>query len=1083
MFQYYQDTLTEEERWQEAEDERLEYEGYCNKIRKGLEDLDEKSGERAIWELVQNARDQKRDDKVGVSIKIELTPSALIFSHHGKPFDYTSFRALVKQDSSKDKSDAKQVGQYGTGFMTTHQFNRLVYVSAPYVVKKGKDIISGFYQIKDFELDRTKVDKKEGPAMMKEQLIKVKEFCKQPLSDAIEDDTTSFRYNLSTAQVAEVSAQLTSAMRLLPFVMVINSSITNIEVIDHNCDKHNTYTKRLDLEPKDIEVKGWKVHSDVVVMNEGTHSSKTYPCKCLRSEKGDVIIIPPFPPACGNVNEIPSLFLWFPLLGTESFGVNFIFHSKRFHPVEKRNNIMLPGKTAVRQEKGGYNSVVLNEMMDVLFAYYSKAEHAKTLTREMCEVAFPETCDDEDTLKFYKELQSKWKSKVVDWKSIPVNEEYVCISDTRVKLLHPGFFMELTEEQRATYEPTLASYAKLPKKEDGLPYLMPDKELIRWSDTVNRWGCQRDGEFFITVKDVCETIKKKSSDLHSFLMLMKVSKNEKVMESYALLPNRMGELRTKGTLYDGEFMTDDVYSLVSGVMGDEAKKIYDKAFLDVTEVNPYTEAELQKDITANINKLRTTSLSIAEKKALSTEELSSLVKFCSASHLADFNNQRGRMMPILCEFYNQPFAKISICKFRNDDEEEFYKSAFNFLLDYTLYQVSLKPAKWVSENKDWLKRFLTEYAPSANEDRKKKLDDYGVLPNQNNVLCKLKDLKRNAGCEDLVRIYKTVFDKDLKDGWIDSDFESVVALIEDKPEDIANKIEITLVADMKQDNIKDRKFQKTVREIILKIAKDKRWESLFGQINDKKATYTFGMKSGNAQESLFSLMDLEDGDLGRLAKLNENGQLPDLIKQMERIKELEDEKTSHFNFCLRIGKSIENEIRKALDTDLFEVVTRKEIDEDLTVNDIQNGQDIIIKNAAGDPVYFVEVKAKWNFDIDTYAHMSLNQLRMAARNPECYSLCCVDLTDKSKIDIPANSTSEFVEQHVDEIIANTRVHLEIGKEIHDIMQPILDADADITETKMRIGDYRGNMTKTAFQQGDTFRALVERIISKLEAQL
>ena len=1083
MSLYNQETLTEEERWQEAEDERLEYEGYCNTIRKGLEDLDEKSGERAIWELVQNARDQKRDDKVGVSIKIELTPSALIFSHHGKPFDYTSFRALVKQDSSKDRTGAKQVGQYGTGFMTTHQFNRLVYVSAPYVVKKGEDIISGYYQIKDFELDRTKVDKKEGPAMMKEQLIKVKEFCKQPLSDVIEDDTTSFRYDLSTTQVAEVSAQLTSALRLLPFVMVINSSITNIEVIDKNSDKHNTYTKRLDLEPKDIEVKGWKEHSDVVVMNEGTPSSKTYPCKCLRSEKGDVIIIPPFPQACGNVNEIPSLFLWFPLLGTEAFGVNFIFHSERFHPVEKRNNIMLPGKTAVRQEKGGYNSVVLNEMMDVLFAYYSKAEHAKTLTREMCEVAFPETCDDEDTLKFYNELQSKWKSKVVDWKSIPVNEEYVCISDTRVKLLHPDFFKELNEEQRKTYEPTLASYAKLPKKADGLPYLMPDKDLIRWSDTVNRWGCQRDGEFFITVKDVCETIKEKSSDLHSFLMLMKDSKTEKVMESYALLPNRMGELRTKGTLYYGEFMTDDVYRLVSGVMGDEAKKIYDKAFLDVTEVNPYTEAELQKDITANINKLRTASLNIAVKKSLSTEELSSIVKFCSASHLADFNNQRGRMMPILCEFYNHPFAKISICKFRNDDEEEFYKSAFNFLLDYTLYQVSLKPAKWVGENKDWLKRFLTEYAPSANEDRKKKLDDYGVLPNQNNVLCKLNDLKRNAGCEDLVSIYKTVFDKDLKDDWIDSDFESVVALSDDKPEEIANKIETILVADMKQEEIKDRKFQKTVRAIILKIAKDKKGESWFGQINDKKAIYTFGMQTDNAKESLFSLMDLKDDDLGRLAKLNENGQLPDLINQMERMKELEDEKTSHFNFCLRIGKSIENEIRKALDADLFEVVTRKEINEDLTVKDIQNGQDIIIKNAAGDPVYFVEVKAKWNFDIDTYAHMSLNQLRMAARNPECYSLCCVDLTDKSKIDIPANSTSEFVEQHVDEIIANTRVHLEIGKEIHDIMQPILDADADITETKMRIGDYRGNITKTAFQQGDTFKALVERIISKLKHKI
>lgn len=68
MSQYYQDTLTEEERWQEAEDERLEYEGYCNKIRKGFEDLDEKSGERAIWELVQNVGDQNRELSATVDI-------------------------------------------------------------------------------------------------------------------------------------------------------------------------------------------------------------------------------------------------------------------------------------------------------------------------------------------------------------------------------------------------------------------------------------------------------------------------------------------------------------------------------------------------------------------------------------------------------------------------------------------------------------------------------------------------------------------------------------------------------------------------------------------------------------------------------------------------------------------------------------------------------------------------------------------------------------------------------------------------------------------------------------------------------
>ena len=173
--------LSPEELWQKAEKKRLEYEGYCNKIIQGLEGLNESSGERALWELVQNARDQRLDEEAEVEIKIELTEKELSFSHHGKPFDYTSFRALVKQDSSKDRIGAKQVGKYGTGFMTTHAFNRMVYVSAPYIVKRGKDLISGYVQVKDFELDRTKVDTVEGPSIMEAQLDKVELFCKKPL--------------------------------------------------------------------------------------------------------------------------------------------------------------------------------------------------------------------------------------------------------------------------------------------------------------------------------------------------------------------------------------------------------------------------------------------------------------------------------------------------------------------------------------------------------------------------------------------------------------------------------------------------------------------------------------------------------------------------------------------------------------------------------------------------------------------------------------------------------------------------------------------------------------------------------------
>ena len=209
-------SLSAEQQWQNEEDERLEYEGYCNKIRQGLDENVEKNGERAIWELIQNARDLSKSAK----IKIELSRDSLIFSHHGQPFDYTSFRALVKQDSSKDRTGTDLAGQYGTGFMTTHIFNRLVYVSGPYAVKKSKDEISGYVQIEDFALDRTKVDTIDGPRIMKEQLMQVRDFCKRPLDKEIKNDATSFRYNLNANQISNISKLFEDIIRLMPLPFV-----------------------------------------------------------------------------------------------------------------------------------------------------------------------------------------------------------------------------------------------------------------------------------------------------------------------------------------------------------------------------------------------------------------------------------------------------------------------------------------------------------------------------------------------------------------------------------------------------------------------------------------------------------------------------------------------------------------------------------------------------------------------------------------------------------------------------------------------------------------------------------------------
>ena len=1061
---------TKEELWQESEDRRLEYEGYCRKIIQGLESQSETSGIRAIWELVQNARDVS-DNAV---IKIELTHNNLIFSHHGTPFDYTSFRALVKQDSSKDRADAETVGQYGTGFMTTHTFNRLVYVSAPYAVKRGKDEITGYVQIKDFELDRRKVDSDEGPALMEKQLDEVKKFWKRPQQTKIIDGLTSFRYELNKDQIEKVSSYLDNVVRLLPFVLVLNATIHKVEVENKYSNEHYTINKSKSSTTKNFSLANWTLNTEFIrIYNHNTGEDNTLECSSLKSNKGDVVIIPPYPTSCGNVKHIPSLFLWFPLLGTEEFGVNFIFHSERFYPVEKRNNIMLPGVSMNSVEKGRENVQILEEMMKAIFEYYRDEEHSKSRSLDMCHVEFPEVCENDETELLYKEMQELWKNQVVNWKVLPIGNSKHSINEENVKLLHPDFYSKLNNDQRVKYEPVIASYVSMVKGADGNGILIPDKDLIEWSEVVNRWGCDKDEEFFITVADVCQAIQQNSEKLFSFLMFLKDSGNSKMMEDYPLLPNRNGQLRKRGELYYGAFMDETVYNLVCTVMGEDADKMYDPKFLEICEVNNYSTKDLQKAITLTITYWRNKILNSRDK--LNDEQLYALIRFCSASALDDFKNQRGKIMRVLPTFYGKVFSQEATIKYREEDEEDFYSPAFNLLLDYTLSRICCKDTIWVDKHKDWLLRFLEEYAPNGNDDRKKKLDTYGVLPNQNSVLCMMSSLKSNRGVPDeMMEIYQDVFDKDLKNEWVDPAFETLVEFPNVTPNAIAQEIEAAIVADMKQDI---HQYEKVVRRIILKIGESAEWQGWFGQIDDKKALYTFNMKTGDAQKSLFSLMDnLNDKNLHRLAKLSEIANIENLIDQLECIQKNEIANKARFYHLHTIGKRIEDVLREHIGSDIISIVIPKENEDKVGVDDIQDGQDIVVsvkKDGAWHNIFFVEVKSKWDFN--EAAHMSMRQIHMACLHPDEYALCCVDLRPYKNQDLTKLPESL--------IIGATNVKMDIGNTLFPMMKGILDADNQSDETHIKIAEYRGNIPAKVFEIGVPFDKLIEKIEKKVNEKL
>ena len=159
---------------------RQNIKSHCTRIRDGIRKNGSTSGNRAIWELFQNAGDQAES----AEIKITLTNEHFIFAHKGEAFTFDSLCSLVKQVSSQEKEDDIKVGQYGTGFLTTHKFSRKILVNGSMRIS-DKNEPEVYVDIDKFVIDRSNFD--DIPLFienMKNQILAVEELMDHDLQSS-----------------------------------------------------------------------------------------------------------------------------------------------------------------------------------------------------------------------------------------------------------------------------------------------------------------------------------------------------------------------------------------------------------------------------------------------------------------------------------------------------------------------------------------------------------------------------------------------------------------------------------------------------------------------------------------------------------------------------------------------------------------------------------------------------------------------------------------------------------------------------------------------------------------------------------
>lgn len=215
---------------------RQNVKSHCTKIRDGIRKNGSTSGNRAIWELFQNAGDLADY----AEIKIILTDNAFVFAHKGKPFTYDSLCSLVKQVSSEEKEGGDTVGQYGTGFLTTHTFSRKITVNGSMQISDNPVV---YVDVNSFVINRENFDNiPQFISDMTEQIEKV-----EMLMDAeqkhIQSEWTELSYELNEERKIKVQVAIDEAIKLMPFVLTFNDNIGSCTIEDKTRTKSVAFSK------------------------------------------------------------------------------------------------------------------------------------------------------------------------------------------------------------------------------------------------------------------------------------------------------------------------------------------------------------------------------------------------------------------------------------------------------------------------------------------------------------------------------------------------------------------------------------------------------------------------------------------------------------------------------------------------------------------------------------------------------------------------------------------------------------------------------------------------------------------------
>lgn len=306
----------------------------------------EKLQRRWFWELLQNASDYNDE----VEVKLELYPDKVIFKHNGKPFRPIDTENLIAPDSGKDDKETRSddtIGQFGTGFISTHVLSSQITVSGLIKSEHREE-----YHKFQFTLDRSGFTDKD---LLKNAITLSSQESNRSLKEDIYlpgSYDTVFTYNLNRNLPGiypgqAVSAGLEYVYDVLPYTLAFMPKIKRVRIVNSNT-QYVDYTE-CEFLPQLNQDK----FSCVIKTKSNSHESESEArreFKLIHEGDASLIIrvennrILPYP------TKFTKLFCSLPMIGSEDFSSPVAINSAKFVPKTERNGIRLTSNDSLNRE-------------------------------------------------------------------------------------------------------------------------------------------------------------------------------------------------------------------------------------------------------------------------------------------------------------------------------------------------------------------------------------------------------------------------------------------------------------------------------------------------------------------------------------------------------------------------------------------------------------------------------------------------------------------------------------------------------------------------------------------------------------